>query len=423
MSTILRKIRLIDPWRDIDQCADISWQDDQPALVDDHVAGDGIDASGLWLMPGFVDLGHQLPDGGSDCAASITSELAAAHGNGFSLVCCAPGTGQAFDTAAAIRATHKQAEGAGSQLVMLGALTRGLAGEQLADMAMLQAAGCVGVSQGDASLPPAALLRQAMRYAADLDLSLHLSARTAGLDSGCAHDGALSNALGLSGISVASETVAVSVLLALIEDTGCRVHVRQLSSVRAAEMLAEARQRGLPVSADVAIWNLVYDERAINGYDSRFHLSPPLRTERDREGLARLLASGDIQAISSGHRPLGADAKFAPFAETRPGASSIDGYLARLLQLHDEGLLSVLDLARCSARSPDDILHSQGHGMVARSWIVVDPAHQWLLDDSTRLSHADNHPLLGQAQRGAVAGWFNAQGLAMFKPWQSRHGV
>lgn len=423
MSTILRKIRLIDPWRDIDQCADIGWQDGQPALVDDQVAGDSIDASGLWLMPGFVDLGHQLPDGGSDCAASIASELAAAHGNGFSLVCSAPGAGQAFDTAAAIRATQKQAEGAGSQLVLLGALTRALGGEQLADMAMLQAAGCVGVSQGDTSLPPVALLRQAMRYAADLDLSLHLSARTAGLDAGCAHDGALSNALGLSGIPQASETVAIAMLLALVEDTGCRLHVRQLSSMRAAEMLAEGRQRGLPVSADVAIWNLAFDERAISGYDSRFHLSPPLRTARDREGLAKLLASGDIQAISSGHRPLGVDAKFAPFAETRPGASSVDGYLARLLQIHDEGLLSAMDLARCSSRAPDDILRSQGHGMIARPWIVVDPNHQWVLDETTRLSHAGNHPLDGQRQRGAVAGWHNTQGLALFEPWQSRHGV
>jgi dihydroorotase len=263
-------------------------------------------------------------------------------------------------------------------------------------------------------------LRQCLYYASDLGLPVHLSARTAGLDAGCAHDGPTATRLGLSGIPASSETVALSVISALVEETGCRVHLSRLSSAAGARIYAQALERGLPLSADVTAWNLLYTDQALAEYDVQFHLQPPLRSESDRQALLEFVAQGTISSIVSGHTPHGHDAKFGPFPETQPGASSLDGFLALLLQLVAANTLSALEMAARTSVGPAAIV---GTAVDNSAWLLVDPAHTWALTAQTMHSAAYNSPLLGQSLRGCAAGWITAEKIEMLEHWQARLGV
>lgn len=417
----LHNIRHLLPSQGVDSTGNLRLQDGQltpcEALDPDLPC---IDGSGLWLMPGPIDLGHHLLPGRHIAGADARSELLAAKRCGIAAAAITPDNFLNMDSAgdiAAVRALGKAPDACST--LPVGNLTPGGLNEQLSNMAALQQAGCRGLSQGDAPLPPLDLLRQAMRYAADLDITLFLSPRMPGLNQGCAHDGAMASTLGLPGIPAASESVAVACIAALVEDTGCRVHFSQLSSRVGAQAFARAKDRGLPVTADVAIWNLIFDEQALSAYDSLFHLQPPLREPQDRESLLSLLKSGSIDAVCSQHRPLNSDAKFAPFAETLPGACSIDTYLPLLLGLLASDALTPLELAACCSANPARILE-MSVGEARNSWLLVDPRHSWELHAETLHSASRNTPLLGQTMNGAAAGWLEAGELNLFQNWQDR---
>ncbi len=427
MSTLLRlnNIRWLDPFLDIDRTGDLLIEQGRLRAADERQTDpvDQIDGTGLWLMPGMIDLGHSLLPDKTIEGADAASELQAAWHCGLATVCAWPDAATMTDRSATVDRLLRQAEAnAGSALKLLGALTPGLAGVQLSNMAALKNAGCVGLSQGHTVLPAFDILRQAMRYASDLDLTLHLSPRIRELDQGCAHDGATAAALGLSGIPAANESVAMASLIALAADTGCRLHLGPLSSAAAAEQLRQARARGLPISADVAIWNLLFDESALQGYNSAFHLQPPVRSEADREQLLRLVADGEIQAICSHHQPHNADAKFGPFAETRPGANGIDGFIALLLRLFSNGRLSALNLAQRTSAGPAEILGINADE-ARRHWLLVDPAHVWRLQHDSFASHARNSPMIDSELTGAVAGWLTDGDIQLYRNWQQRLGV
>lgn len=378
-----------------------------------------VDARSLTLIPGFVDLGCSLPQADLPHGDSIAVELRAARQNGFDLVCGAPDAQPLIDSAAAIEWIERRAAGAdGARLRLLGALTQGLNGTALSNMAALKASGCVGLAQGRAALPAADTLRQCLRYAADLALRVHLRPQWPSLSAGCAHDGAQASALGLAGVPVVAETAAVAMILCLVRDSGCAVHFERLSCAASTTMLAAAKQEGLPVSADVSIWNLLFDDAAIAGYDSQFHLNPPLRSGNDRQALCAAVRNGVIDAISADHRPLGADAKLGPFAETQAGASSLDAYLPLLLQLMQRESLSWLDIARLSHGAAASLLAE-----VPQRWSLIDPAMVWTADTEHCLSQGQNNPLRSQSLRGRVAGDLSGGELRLGRHWQHLLGV
>ncbi len=424
-------IRWLDPARNLDERCNLRLEGDQLqacAELDERLTT--LDGTGLWLMPGMIDLQHHLAAPGPVQPSDISGELHAAWHRGIATVVAKPDTQPVIDNASVIEWIERRAQepsarpGHAAELLLTGALTAELGGTQLSDMAALREAGCVALSQGAAPLPPVDLLRQCLRYAADLKIPVHLSAQTPGLHQGSAHDGALANALGLTTIPVASETVAVATILALVEDTGCQVHIAQLSSAAAAQLYADGRRKGLPISADVAIWNLLYDESAIAGYNSQFHLLPPLRSSADRAALLSLVMSGDIPAICSGHRPHSPDAKFGPFADTLPGASSLDGYLALLLQLADAQGLSPLSLAQRTSLGPATAFaRPVPTPERATSWLLVDPEHTWRLTQDTMQSAARNTPLWDHTLTGSAAGWLRNGKIELFGHWQARLGV
>ncbi len=420
----LRQVRWLDPFGDRDDTVDLR-VDDQGlrAIETPDPALPTIDAQGLWLLPGPIDLGFELPADSSPDRQAMAGELQAALRCGLAQVVASPDTRPILDAATSAHwVRHHASVSDGARLHLLGALTQALEGRQLANMAALKAAGCVGLAQGRSPLPELGVLRQALRYATDLDMTVHLAPRAPDLNRGCAHDGVVATALGLEGIPVAAETVGMAVLLALAEDTGCRLHFARLSSGAAASLLVQARQRGLAVSADVAIWNLLFDHSAVQGYDSRFHLHAPLREESDRQTLLGLIRDGLIEAVCSDHRPLGRDAKFGPFAETQPGTNGMDGYLSLLLRLVAQGDLSPLQLAKVTSAGPAGVLRQAPETACAR-WLLVDPQHRWELNDGTRHSQGNHSPLQGETLLGAAAGWLGPEGLHLFPDWRARHGV
>lgn len=381
-----------------------------------------VDGRKLWLMPAMFDLSQHLPRAGS-AASAISKELHAAWRNGFHAVCAAPDTDPLVDNPSAMEWIMQRVgihDEPSAKLHLIGALTQGLAGTQLSNMASLIQAGCRAVGQGDGPMPSVDLLRQALRYAADLDLCVHLSPQLNTTFPGCAHDGAVANRLGLSGIPAVSETLAVAMIVALVEDTGCRVHLTRLSSAGGAERLRQAQAAKLPITAGVSIWNLLYTDQALAEYDARFHLNPPLREEGDRQALLSAIRDGAISVISSDHRPLGQDAKLGPFADTQAGANGIDSFVAGLVRLARSEDISADLLAACTSAGPRRVI---GGSQDTTDWLLIDPEHAWTMQAHNVHSASRHTPWIGQAVSGAIAGRIINGHCEIHEGWQSRLGV
>ena len=277
---------LVDPANGIDAPQDLFIAEGRVVAVGEAPAGFAadhrIDARGLTVVPGLVDLQARLREPGQEHKATIASECAAAAAGGITTLCVPPDTEPVIDTPAVVELIHQRAETtARARIVPLGALTRGLEGQQLSEMAELQRVGCVGMSNARRPVSNTLVLRRALEYAASHDITVFLQPCDAHLASeGCAHEGSISARLGLPGIPASAETVAVAQILMLIEQTGTRVHFGQLSTARAASMIARARYDGLPISADVAAHHLHLTDMDIGYFNSNCHVEPPLRSAR-----------------------------------------------------------------------------------------------------------------------------------------------
>lgn len=403
--------RVIDPANDVDGRQDLYIADGKIAAL--NRAPDGftpdlvIDAANRVVCPGLVDLRAHLREPGQEHKATIASETRAAAYGGITTLCCPPTTDPVVDSPAVASLITRRAENAGlARVVPLGALTRGLDGEHLSEMAALKQAGCVGVSNDYRALSNHLVMSRAMEYAATFDLTVFVNPQDMDLaNNGNAHDGAVSSRLGLGGIPAAAETVAVASCLALVEQIGVRTHFSLLSTARAAQMVARAQHDGLPVTADVSIHHLHLTENDLLDFDSRCHVTPPLRTLRDRDGLRQWLARGIIAAICSDHQPHEADAKLAPFGETATGISALEALLPLSLRLVDEGLLTMSELIACLTLRPARILGIEagdlGPGRRA-DVCVFDPDHYWVLSRERLVSRGHNTPFLDWELKGRV---------------------
>ena len=338
---------VIDPASGRDEIADIFLQHGKIAAIGQPPAGfeaqQTIDAQGLIAAPGLVDLAVALREPGYSRKGSIASETLAAAAGGITSLCCPPQTRPVLDTAAVTELILDRARESGHAKVLpIGALTRNLAGEQLSELVALREAGCVAFGNGLNEFASNRNLRRALEYAATFDLTVILHSQDSDLaEGGLAHEGAAASFLGLSGIPETAETVALARNLLLVEESGVRAHFTQLTSARGAELIAQAQARGLPVTADVAMYQLILTDEALHGFSSLYHVQPPLRSAADRDGLREAVKTGVISAISSHHQPHEADAKLAPFGETEAGISSADILLPLALTLVEDGLLDL----------------------------------------------------------------------------------
>ena len=403
--------RLIDPENRIDDRLDLYIADGRIAAI--GAAPDGfsedveLDAGGLVVIPGLIDLCARLREPGQEHKASIDGECRAAAAGGITTLCCPPDTDPVIDTPAVVELIRHRAQQAGTaRVVTLGALTKGLQGEQLSEMAALQRAGCVGVSNALKPLASTLVERRAFEYAATFGLTVFLHADDAALSAnGCIHEGELSTRLGLPGIPQAAETVAVARDLALIQQTGVRAHFCRLTTHHAVRMVARAQFDGVPVSADVAVPHLYLSEVDTVDFGADYHFIPPLRTQEDREGLRKGLLSGTLSALCSDHQPHEPDAKLAPFPATEPGASGVDSLLSLVLKLVDEDQNLLADAIARVTSGPAKILGiPYGDLAVGRAadLCIYAPDSNWRLDETSMNSQGKNTPFRGWEMPGRV---------------------
>ncbi len=411
MKIAIKRGHIIDPANKIDAIQDLFIDAGKVVAIGSAPSGFNadktIDANRQIVCPGFVDLRAHLREPGQEHKGTIASETRAATRGGITTLCCPPNTHPIIDTPAVAELVQRHAEAAGyARVVPLGALTQGLEGHAITEMYALKMAGCVGVSNAMRPIGNTLILRRAMEYAATHRLTGFIHAEDRDLaNSGCVHEGAVGSRLGLPGIPTAAETVAVAATLALVEETGARVHFSLLSSKRALQKIARARHDGLPVSCDVSAHHLHLTEIDLLGFNSQCHVRPPLRTQRDMEGLRRGIADGVITAICSDHQPHEADAKLAPFSATEAGISALETLLPLALRMVDDGVLTMPQLIRNLTHQPANILGIEAGTLSigARADICIfDPERYWTLDEQSMLSGGHNTPFLNWEMKGEV---------------------
>jgi dihydroorotase len=405
--------RVLDPVARLDEVTDVYISDGTISHVgNEEPLGwreqERIEARGLWLMPGIVDLAARLREPGQSHKATIASEMQAASTAGITSVCIPPDTDPVIDTPAVVE-WIRQRSGATApvHIHVLGALTQKLGGEVISAMAALKDAGCVGVSNARRAIGNSLLLRRAMEYAATFDLTVHLCPQDHWLkNGGCAHEGPVATRLGLAGIPEAAETVAVARDLALIEQTGAQAHFCRLSTRRAVEMIAEAQARGLAVTADVSAHQLFLTDNDLLGFNSLCHVDPPLRSTMDRDALRDAVRSGVVGAVCSDHQPHEPDAKTNPFPATEPGISAFETLLPLVMKLVDDDELDLLDAVHRLTAGPAQVLGletGQLRAGAAADLCLVDPERKWTFETGAMRSAGKNSPFGGWEFKGQVA--------------------
>ena len=409
MKLRLKGGRIVDPANGVDRVDDVWIEGQRIAAIGRRPRGfkaaREIDVRNHVVCPGFIELAAHLREPGDEHKATIASELAAAAAGGFTTVCCTPDTDPVVDTPAVVELIHQRAHRVkGARVRCIGALTRGLGGEVLAEMQALKTIGCVAVSNGGRAITDTNVLKNALAYATTLDMTVILQCEDPWLGrSGVMHEGATSTAVGLAGIPVAAELIGLARDLLLVAETGARAHFHTLSAAASVTYLADAKRRKLPVSADVGMAHLhLYDE-VVTNHEAVHHVRPPLRARRDCEGLRRALGRRRIEAVSAHHEPHDADAKAAPFAASEAGMSGLDTYLPLLLDLVRGGVLDLGAAIEAAAVRPARILGVDG-GSLAPGAIadvcVFDPDRRWTVTTDALYSMGRNTPFLGAEMLG-----------------------
>ena len=403
--------RLIDPKNGIDAAQDIYIAAGKIVAVGAAPAGftanRTIDATGKIACPGLVDLSARLREPGFEYIATLDSEMNAAVAGGITSLACPPDTDPPLDEPGLVEMLKFRARNLNKARVYpIGALTAGLKGVQLTEMAELRDAGCVAFSHADVPLIDNQVLFYAMQYAATFNIPVWLRPQDASLArNGVAHDGQVATRLGLPSIPVCAETAALSVILLLARETGARVHLCRLSSAAAINMVRRARHDGALVTCDVAIHHLHLSEMDIGYFDPNCHLIPPLRSQRDRDALRKGLADHTIDAVCSDHCPVDDDAKQLPFSEAEPGATGLELLLPLTLKWAEEDAIALpMALARITSDAANILGIDAGHLSVGADAdvCVFDAERYWKVEPASLLSQGKNTPFRGFELKGRV---------------------
>ena len=417
MKILIQGGRVIDPASSFDEICDVAIAAGRIVGIRqvpaDFAPNKVIQAEGCIVAPGLVDLAARLREPGHEHEGMLASELAAAVAGGVTSLVCPPDTDPVLDEPGLVEMLRIRAEKLHQARVFpLGALTRELSGEVLTEMVQLTEAGCVGFSQAEVPLVNTQVLQRALQYASTFGYSVWLRPQELYLGRGVAASGPLATRMGLAGVPVAAETIALHIIFELMKSTGARVHLCRLSSAAGLELVRRAKHEGLDVTCDVSINSLHLTENDIGYFDSRARLNPPLRQQRDREALGRALADSTIDALVSDHTPVDEDAKTLPFAEAEPGATGLELLLSLALKwglAPDVGLkraLAVLtsEPARVLGRSPAALQTGMGrlYEGGAADVCVFDPEAEWVVAPTSLRSQGKHTPFSGYALPGRV---------------------
>ena len=404
--------RVIDPANKIDAQQDVFIVDGKIASLGTAPAGFTadriIDASGLIVAPGLVDLSARLREPGFEHRATLESEMQAAMAGGITSLACPPDTDPVLDEPGLVEMLCFRAKKLNcAHVYPVGALTAKLEGKRITEMAELVEAGCVAFSQANTPLVDTQVLLRAMQYAATFGFRIWLQPMDPFLSQGgVAHEGEVASRLGLTGIPVEAETVALETHLRLARLTGAKLHITRVSSAAALECIERARAGGLDVSCDVAAHHLHLCDMDIGYFDPQCYVVPPLRSQRDRAALRAALAAGKINAVCSDHTPVDDDGKQAPFAEAEPGMTGLELLLPLVLKWAQEDDVPLADaLARITANAAGIMgITKGGHlGVGARADVVIfDAAGEQILSRGALRSQGKNTPFLGLPLPGTV---------------------
>ncbi len=418
MKILIRNGRVIDPASGRDEIADL-------AIASGRIVGIGapsdfradriIDAAGLVVAPGLVDLAARLREPGQEHEGMLESELAAAAAGGVTSLVCLPDTDPVLDEPGLVDMLKFRARKISRcRLFPLGALTRGLQGQALTEIAELTESGCIGFSQADVAITDTQVLLRALQYAATFGVAVWLRPQDAWLGKGIAASGAVATRMGLSGVPVVAETIALHTIFALVRATGARVHLCRLSSAAGVAALRAAKAEGLPVTADVSINSLHLTDVDIGYFNADMRLVPPLRQAADRDALRAALADGTIDALVSDHDPVAEDMKNLPFGEAEPGATGLELLLSLALRWgQDSGLTLPQTLARVTqhpVRVLGDALGSlaTSAGRLVEGGVadvcIFDPEALWQVTPQALVSQGKHTPFAFAATGMALPG-------------------
>jgi dihydroorotase len=417
MNTLIKGGRVIDPATGYDQNADLALVDTVVVAIK-NIASDfhpdiTIDATGCIVMPGLVDLAARLREPGHEHEGMLASEMGAAVAGGVTSVVCPPDTEPVLDEAGLVEMLCHRAEQLKlARLFPLGALTRNLEGEVLTEMLHLTQAGCIGFSQAEVPLANTQVMQRALQYAATFGYTVWLRPQELHLGKGVAASGPLATRMGLSGVPVAAETIALHTLFELVRATGARVHLCRLSSAAGVELVRQAKADGLPITCDVSINSLHLTDLDIGYFDSRMRLQPPLRQQRDRDALRAGLADGTIDALVSDHTPVDEDAKALPFAQAEPGATGLELLLSLALKWAQDSGLPLTEALGAITSRPAAVAGASLGALAASAGRLVeggvadicvfDPAASWVVERSALRSQGQHTPFGGYELPGRV---------------------
>ena len=409
--------RVIDPASGFDQISDVALADGVVLAIGkiapDFSPAQTIDATGCIVAPGLVDLAVHLREPGHEHERMLESEMAAAVAGGVTSLVCPPDTDPVLDEPGLVEMLRYRAEKLQQARVYpLGALTRGLAGETLTEMLQLTEAGCVAFSQADVALANTQVLQRAFQYASTFGYAIWLRPQDFHLGQGVAASGALATRMGLSGVPVAAETIALHTIFELMRLTNARVHICRLSSAAGVELVRQAKRDGLSVSCDVSINSLHLTDADMGYFDSRARLNPPLRQQRDRDALRAGLLDGTIDALVSDHTPVDEDAKDLPFAESEPGATGVELLLSLALKWSADCGVELLRALDVVSHGPAAVLGAslgKRQNRVGRllaggvaDVCVFDPQSSWTVASAALRSQGKHTPFSGYELPGRV---------------------
>ena len=417
MKLLIKGGRVINPASQFDQVCDIAIAAGRiiaiGSIPSDFAPNKTLDASHCVVAPGLMDLAVRLREPGHEHEGMLESEMAAAVAGGITSVVCAPDTEPVLDEPGLVEMLKFRSERLHQARVFpLGALTRNLKGEVLTEMVELTEAGCIAFSQAEVPLVNTQVLQRAMQYASTFGYAIWLRPQEHFLGKGVAASGALATRMGLSGVPVAAETIALHTIFELMKGTDARVHLCRISSAAGVALVRQAKAEGLKVTCDVSINSLHLTDVDVGYFDSRMRLNPPLRQQRDRDALRAGLADGTIDVLVSDHTPVNEDEKALPFAESEPGATGLELLLSLALKWSNDSGAGLTRALAVLTSAPAAVL-GESLGTLAASagqlvpggmadLCVFDPAASWTVQPEALRSQGKHTPFSGYELPGRV---------------------
>lgn len=412
---IIRQGRIVDPASGLDQITDLRIKGRYIEAIGDRLTStdpvEVIDAEGCWVVPGLVDLSARLREPGQEQKANIDSETRAAAAGGITTLCSPPDTDPVIDTPAMVELLRRRAKDAGHCWVLpIGALTEGLQGEQLAEMADLQDAGCIALSNAGRGIKDSRVLLNALEYARSFNITVFVQAQDPWLlQDGLVHDGDVATRLGLPGLPEAAETAEIARVLTLAKHSDTHIHFERISCARSVELIDNARRDGQHVSCDVSIHHLFHNENGLMNFDSRCYALPPFRSQHDQQALLAAVADGRINAVCSDHQPHDPDAKNNPLVSTEPGIAGLETLLPLMLRLVQERKLPLIDALQRVTQAPASLIGNRAGQHIGSleagqraDVCIIDPDTVWRFDRETSFSRGKNSPYQDWEFTGAV---------------------